>query len=246
MSRFKAILLCCCFLSTQAVGAESVFVIDKLLVGIHKESDLNSAIIKVLPTGSQLQVLERKAQTARIRDAEGTEGWVDAAYLMKDVPAAFQVSELRQERMMLLERVKQMEAKLAAGEGANGQDDAVRVDKLTNENTELKSQLSSLKLKGSELEQQAKSRPEGASDGTVAGELRKANREFTKTVEQLRQRNAELESRGPGIPGENGGFARHVSVWSVLGGLLLAGLCFGGGLYFADYQGRRRHGGFRI
>ena len=52
-------------------AAETAFVVDKLLVGVHLEEDLNSAIVKVLPTGSKLEVLARKGETARIKDAAG-------------------------------------------------------------------------------------------------------------------------------------------------------------------------------
>ena len=61
--------------SVLASAAETAYVIDKLLVGVHRERDLNSSIIKVLPTGTALEVLERREQLARVKDAEGTEGW---------------------------------------------------------------------------------------------------------------------------------------------------------------------------
>lgn len=48
-------------------AAEFAFVIDKLLVGIHQEENLNSAIVKVLPTGSKLEVLARKGKRRRSR-----------------------------------------------------------------------------------------------------------------------------------------------------------------------------------
>ena len=35
-----------------AIMAETVYVIDKLLVGVHEDKTLESPIIKVLPTGS--------------------------------------------------------------------------------------------------------------------------------------------------------------------------------------------------
>ena len=42
-----------------AAVAEPAYVIDKLLVGVHEEKNLDSAIIKVLPTGTELNVIER-------------------------------------------------------------------------------------------------------------------------------------------------------------------------------------------
>ena len=227
-------------LTPLAVGASDyAYVIDKLLVGVHRDRDLNSAIIKVLPTGSQLQVLERTPQVARVKDTEGVEGWVDTAYLMKESPAVNQLAEARQERQMLLERIKQMEVKQAT---AGSPQNPAQVDKLTNE-----SQLSSLKLKGSELERQLKSRGD-APDGSVPGELRKANLELEANAEALRQRTTELEAQlaSDTALGRIQGAASLTSPWAVLGCLVLIVLSFGAGMFCMDYLNRRRHGGFRL
>jgi BMFP domain-containing protein YqiC len=179
-----------------------------------------------------------------VKDTEGVEGWVDTAYLMKESPAVNQLAEARQERQMLLERIKQMEVKQAT---AGSPQNPAQVDKLTNENTELKSQLSSLKLKGSELERQLKSRGD-APDGSVPGELRKANLELEATAETLRQRTTELEAQlaSDTALGRIQGAASLTSPWAVVGCLVLIVLSFGAGMFCMDYLNRRRHGGFRL
>lgn len=245
MRHLRTLLLALGLLPGVCLAAESMYVIDKLLVGVHRERDLNSAIIKVLPTGSLLEVLERNDQLARVKDAEGVEGWVDVAYLMQEPPASQQLADARQERQMLLERIKQMEGKLAATGGTN---DVGKVEELTNENTELKSQISSIKLKGSELEQQLKSRGGAAADGSAAGELRKANLELTDTVAALRARNNELAAQlaTDTALGRLRGTLSLGSPWMLFGVLVLVALSFGAGLFCMDYLNRRRHGGFRI
>ncbi|MSQ69506.1 MAG: TIGR04211 family SH3 domain-containing protein [Gammaproteobacteria bacterium] len=248
MLRLRIMMVLLGGLSSMAAAAESAFVIDKLLVGVHRDSDLNSAIIKVLPTGTQLQVLERKDQIAKVTDADGITGWVDAAYLMADPPAAKLLVDARQERQMLVERIKQLEAKNTVG--APEEQVAVgKVDLLTNENTELKSQVSSLKLKGSSLEDQLKARATTlAPDGSVGGELRKANAELSAVLQEVQQRNAELAAQvvSDTALGQLGGALRLSSPWGLAGCGLLIVLSFGAGLYCMDYLNRRRHGGFRI
>lgn len=248
MRRLRTLLLILSLLPGVSMAAESMYVIDKLLVGVHRDKDLNSAIIKVLPTGSLLEVLERDDQLARVKDAEGVEGWVDVAYLMQEPPASQQLADARQERQMLLERLKQMESKLAAGGNSAGAADAGKVEQLTNENTELKSQLSSLKLKGSALEQELKTRGVAGGDGSTAGELRKANVELADTVSTLRARNNELEARlaTDTALGRLRGTVSLGSPWMVVGIIVLVALSFGAGLFCMDYLNRRRHGGFRI
>lgn len=234
---------------SPAVMAEDAFVIDKLLVGIHENEDLQSTIVKVLPTGSKLEVLARKNKIAQVKDADGIVGWVDAAYLMPEAPAATQLEQLKRDKQALAERLKKIES----GKAKPGEDSG-RVDELTNENTELKSQLSAQKLKASELESEvaglrkaAESTPDGL-DGEMLAELRKDNAELTASLEEAEDEIESLEERlsdaGSSVEGGGGGGG-----WSTLGlslvALLLAG-SFAGGIALMDYRNRRRHGGFRV
>jgi SH3 domain protein len=86
-------------------AAETAYVIDKLLVGVHEDRDLNSAIVKVLPTGTKLEVMQRDGELAQVRDSDGTSGWVDGAYLMKEAPAQLQVQTLSEEVAELKRRL---------------------------------------------------------------------------------------------------------------------------------------------
>jgi SH3 domain protein len=247
MKPARAFLLA--LLATPAGAAtETAFVIDKLLVGVHKEEDLSSAIIKVLPTGTRLEVLARKGEIARVKDPEGASGWVDAAYLMAEPPAAAQLAQLKMDKQALSDRVKSLQAATAKSGEPVG-----KVDALTNENTELKSQLSAQKLRNGELEVELvtlRKRAAAASGagGSVAAELQNANRRLTAELEEARRQVDTLRAQVPdtGVLAEVRRSGRTLS-WPWLAGfvfLLAAG--FGGGLYAMDYLNRRRHGGFRV
>ncbi len=231
------------FLSLPAFCAETAYVIDKLLVGVHQDKDLNSAIVKVLPTGTKLEVLQRDGELAEVRDEDGTSGWVDAAYLMEQAPAEIRVQTLMTEN-------EDLRKKLAAG-GSETPAAGDR-DELAKENTDLKGKLSAAKLKVGELqatvgalEAKAAARPTTPAD-TVIAELEKENRKLARELEAAVQKNGRLESelddRDPVIPVAINGFSTPVVVG--LGVAFL--LAFGGGVYFMDYLNRRRHGGFRI
>ena len=73
---------------------------------VHQDQDLNSAIIKVLPTGTKLEVVRREGELALIKDPGGTSGWVDAAYLMEEVPAALKLKQLVDENAALTAKLK--------------------------------------------------------------------------------------------------------------------------------------------
>lgn len=234
-----------------APAADTAYVIDKLLVGVHQHQDLNSAIIKVLPTGTKLDVLRRDGELALIKDPDGANGWVDAAYLMEEPPARLKVKILTDENAALT-------AKLASGGHSTAADaDAVlskERDKLTKENTDLKRKLSAEKIKigamqvkVSKLESKVADQPLTPAD-TVIAELESANLALSRELEAAVQGNKELGSKldqSRGLP-----IGPVVVEWfstPVLGGLAVTLLlAFGGGVYFMDYLNRRRHGGFRV
>lgn len=244
-----ACLLLVVLCTPSALAAEAAFVIDKLLVGVHKDADLNSAIVKVLPTGTELGVLARKGELAQVKDPEGVIGWVDAAYLMKEPPASSQLAQLKQEKQSLTERLRKLET--ATKSGKTGAADLAKVDALTNENTDLKSQLSAQKLKSGELEEELKTLRKTvgtAAGGSVAGELQAANLSLRQELDAAQAKRLELEAQlaSSSAVGQVTSTARTTPWWVWLLGLLLLGAAFGAGAWLTDWLARRRHGGFRI
>lgn len=229
-------------------AAETAFVVDKLLVGVHLEEDLNSAIVKVLPTGSKLEVLARKGETARIKDAAGVVGWVDSAYLMPEPPAATQLAQLKQDKQALADRLKALEAAGGKPGSPSG-----KVDTLTNENTELKSQLSAQKLKSGELETELialrkTAAAPGTGGGSVAAELQSANLQLADELAQIKQTVSDLRAQiaTTGPLREVRAAVALASPVLLFGLGLLVAVSFGGGIYVMDHINRRRHGGFRV
>lgn len=227
-------------------AAETAYVIDKLLVGVHENRDLNSAIVKVLPTGTKLEVTEREGELAQVRDGDGTTGWVDAAYLMAEAPAQLQVQDLSEE-------VAELKRRLAATPTSEAATADTGRDKLTQENTELKGKLSAAKLKVGKLETQVSAleakiaeRPLTPAD-TVIADLEQQNQALGRELEASMQRAKRLESKlddsaVPTLPRAVGPLPGSLWIAAVVAVLL----AFGAGVYAMDYLNRRRHGGFRI
>ena len=80
-------------LFSTAPGAESLWVTDRLLLGIHEDSSLGSTIVKVVASGVKLEVLDRDGELARVRAEDGTTGWIDAGYLTAQTPATLLARE---------------------------------------------------------------------------------------------------------------------------------------------------------
>ena len=234
--------------------SESAYVIDRLLVGVHADKNLDSAIIKVLPTGAQLTILERDGELARVQDQQGDSGWIDAAYLMATPPARLMVESLEQTNRELQSRLQAAIEGRKTGDAEENAPRGTAVDELTKENTELKRKLSSEKIANTKLTEQLNEaqsrlgdRPLSAAETQVV-ELENTVTELKRELENSLQVNKSLkaQNRPPlsdSMPRLDVG---GISWPMVFAAVVLVLLAYGGGLYTMDYLNRRRHGGFRV
>jgi SH3 domain protein len=93
--------------SATAAYAETAYVTDSLRLGIHAAEDTSDNPFENLVSGTAVEVLERKANYAHVKLADGREGWVRAAFLVTGKPAQLRVAELEA-------RIRVLEAELAA------------------------------------------------------------------------------------------------------------------------------------
>lgn len=233
--------------------AETMYVIDKLLVGIHQTRALDSPITRVLPTGTELEVLERDGEIARVRGPGGEEGWVDAGYLMKERPAALVVDELESENRRLAGALARAEEELAAAAAAPAPAGTAAPAAAT------AADRADQPAAAGELERKL------ASERLRAGELKARISELQAIREQQEERlagiagleariaslQAELDSYR-GASGEGGNTVLAIgrlllgSKAAVITLLVLLLLAVGGGMLAMDSIQRKRHGGFRL
>lgn len=86
-------------------GAETAYVTDILRLGIHNAQDTSDRAFRNLVSGTELEVLERVPNYARVRTAEGQEGWVKSAYLVTEKPAQLRVAEVEAQISRLREQL---------------------------------------------------------------------------------------------------------------------------------------------
>ncbi|MEQ8230381.1 MAG: hypothetical protein RKL32_01600 [Gammaproteobacteria bacterium] len=235
--------------------AESVYVIDKLLVGIHAEKDLDSAIVEVLPTGTVLDVLERDGELARVSGPEGAEGWVDSAYLTAEKPAVLRLAELAEENAALEARLAAISAggdEAAAASPTTGEL-AAELEALTRENTELKGKLSDERLRAGQLQTEVADlrdqlrESETPPDARIV-ELERARDRLEAELDKAEDAVAELSARSSlqATSAMVPLVLREYASLIVIALVLIVVLSFGGGIYVVDLLNRRRHGGFRV
>ena len=97
-TKFPALCLLLLLPVAQA-AAQSVWVSDQFEVMLRTGPSTSNAIERMLPSGTQLEVIERDdaAGYARVRTNAGTEGWVLTRYLMSEPSAREQLTRLTAE-----------------------------------------------------------------------------------------------------------------------------------------------------
>jgi SH3 domain protein len=94
-------------LSTTAL-AETRYVTDELTINLRRGMGNEYRILKMLPTGTPVQVLERQGEYSRVRDSDGTEGYVLSRFLTSETPKGLVAAQLERERDDLINELAQV------------------------------------------------------------------------------------------------------------------------------------------
>lgn len=246
--------------------AETVYVIDKLLVGVHSEKSLDSPIVKALPTGTQLEVVKREGDLAQIKGPEGVTGWVDAVYLSKEQPAALLLEGLEAQNRKLAEQLTTAQAKLGelAAEGqatveATQQAESGKAGELERQLDDVRRQLESERTRAGELQSKlAAIQNTPAADARALADLTQENAALKRELEEAQikairaSETAQASMPSAADANSSEGAIFLVGRWSisatVIVGVLLGALLTGliAGIWLMDARQRRRLGGFRF
>ena len=250
----SALLLCLVLAGPAA--AETAYVTGEINVGLHQDRTLDSPIVKLVPTGTELEIVKKESPLSSVRDADGVTGWVDNSYLASTAPAAGSGGAgnavLEQQLAEANQRAEDLEARLAATP-APGASESQQLQALRSQLATADQQLKEERLRSGELQvQAAEARKRAGMDSGNAAlyeqidqlEADKKTLEVQLAAYQQGTPLPAAESAGPETAGEGwrklglGRLAAYIAIFLLVG--------FGGGMYFFDYLGRRRHGGFRI
>jgi SH3 domain protein len=102
-------------LASAAGAEETMYVTDSLQLGLHRAEDTSDDPFENISSGTEVTVLERSANYARVRTPDGKEGWVRSFYLVSEKPARLRVAEV-EARAAELER--ELEAAVAERDAA--------------------------------------------------------------------------------------------------------------------------------
>lgn len=109
-------------LVATAGHAQARYVSDRLEVTLRTGTTTQHAIVRMLPSGTRVDVLETEAASgySRVRTAEGVEGWVLTRYLMEQPAAREQLAAANNRVQTLSARVAELTAQLEVLRGERG------------------------------------------------------------------------------------------------------------------------------
>lgn len=262
-------------LGVSVTHAETLYVTDRILLGLHSEANEESPLLDSVPSGTAVQVLETSGAFKKVRLPNGTSGWVSSGYLVDTRPATAQVDELAAKEAKLQADLKSVKQEL----DKKDRNLQLQSDELSNARTTIQ-----------ELKKKA-SNATPAVDTKMAEELAAANEEIEKLKQSLAQTESEAQSAPPEpksqaeqqqpgadlserlakIEAENESLRGRIEMAmahldgqevptaeelalmrprmpSWIWGVLVLMIIIGVGLgvSWMDYRQRRRHGGYRV
>ncbi len=241
-------------LLTVPAGAETVYVADRFEIGVHDNTNIDSAIVAVIPSGTALTVVDRDGEFVEVSTPDGVRGWVDTRYVVSDKPSVALLEEhdaklqdtvrslgaARAEVEVLRQRVTELQRD-ATTAARNSPGITKSVSLATNEDAsklkDAERELENL----AEVNQQLKIRIADLQAIQIASANSAAESAVTEKGTAEKNEGGESIWHGP-VSNE----ARTWSPWQWLlfGSILL--LAFAAGGYAVDWESRRRHGGFRV
>lgn len=215
-------LICSAFYPTF-VSAETRYVSDQLETTLRRGPTLGHAILRMLKSGTALEVLEHDAENGhtRVKTSAGLEGWVLSRYLMTEPDARTQVDKMAKQISSAVTQEGSVRAQLNAMKDEY-EGTKKRLLTLEGENKRLTEQLDSI-------------RKTSANAIAIDKENKKLQDKLSITEERfngLQQRNSELEDH-------------RQKDWFFAGALvLLGGVALGLILPLLTRKKRSRYGSF--
>lgn len=112
------------------VWGQTVYVTDSLEITLRSGPDATRKIVKMLPSGSPLQILDQTRSWYRVQTEGGQTGWVLKRYVMQEIPKKMLISDLQ-------DKIRTLEQSYSQAEST--------IKKLRSENEELSSALQQTK-----------------------------------------------------------------------------------------------------
>ena len=163
------ILVCLFWLTPIKINAEVTYVTDEVKIGLHKEPSNESPIIKLVPSGTKLNVIERENDLIHVEEPEGVRGWVNSQNVLNNKPGKTKIIELETINQELEKKIGSL----------------TKESKKSISQEELEKKLNSERLKVGELQ------VELTNIKSKAGNI-ESNKKLLADIQQLKNANKQL------------------------------------------------------
>ncbi len=260
-------------LLSMALPAHAAFITDRIEVPVYAEKHNQGAVLKKLLSGTQVDILMKDGEFARISARDGTSGWVEFKYISAEKPLGLEYLELRSQYKSLQQELAAAQQKLSEPRDTTNpgisEEELADLRKHANDTRWMQAEMNKAREQTKKLDAELKAlranvKKQNDSSSTVQDAVQ-------EELTQLRAQNQDLEARLAAallINEEQSIAAAAVKVaaadietspvsheniaWSInlewFFGSLVAALIVGGigGMNWLDRRIRKKHGGFRI
>ncbi|MGD8783376.1 MAG: TIGR04211 family SH3 domain-containing protein, partial [Thioalkalispiraceae bacterium] len=134
------------FFTSNVSNAETLYVTDRILLGLHQQPNENSPIIESISSGTPVTVIQRQDTFIKVKLESGKEGWLLTNYLKEEKPATIAIDVVSAK----LKETEESSKKLAEQLAKKDREIQIRRDELSNAKTTIKNLKQSLIDAGSD------------------------------------------------------------------------------------------------
>jgi len=214
-------------ITSVVVHAEVAYVTDKIKIGLHQEPSNESPIIKLVPSGTKLNIIERENDLIYAEEPEGVRGWINNQNILNSKPGRAKVIELETVNKELEKKIQTLQNESEQSISNEELEKKLNTERL--KVGELQVELTNIKSKAGNIE---------SNDKLLAdiNHLKNANKQL---INQLESSGIASDENGNQISSNNSSLKfmsfMIIFIFGVIGGVLIL-----------DFINRRRHGGFRV
>lgn len=201
------------------VYAETQYVSDQLVITLREGQGSEYKIIKMLKTGTPLEIIEESEQYLKVRIESGSEGWVLKQYVAKEIPKTIIIAGLEKEIDLLNSRIEQYK-----------EDKKSHQDELNTTKSDYNENISNLQHKVSTISANAERTSKDLKEITKKYDaLLKHSKDVVQLVQErdnIKASNKDLLSRTERLQRENDELRHSQMIWW---------FAAGGGVFFVGW-----------